>query len=351
MRWVTILGVALVTGALVAGGCAKRQSQAPRAAQPSPVAAATAESRVKEKPVPPLVQAVKDGDLAEVQALLEGGADTEVKARDSDPTALCWAAELGHVEIARVLLDQGADVHGRNWVGETPLHLATKGCHLEMVQLLLEYGADVAARSEFGGPPVEGPTKREIAELLMEHTEMKRAILNAAEDGDAAKIRELVAAGVDPDASYLADGQTPLHRAAREGQLEAMKALLELGADPNRGDNYGSTALHHAVCGDYRKHWDTGAPYHEAARVLVEHSANVNAAKERGVTPLHLAAARNDVQTAKLLLAHGADVNAKTTDGKATPLTFALEGACHPEVADVLREHGGKEEGYASMAG
>jgi hypothetical protein len=53
----------------------------------------------------------------------------------------------------------------------------------------------------------------------------------------------------------------------------------------------------------------------------------------------------------KLLLAHGANVNAKTRDGKATPLRFALEGACHPEAAEVLRKHGGVEGGQTIVAG
>jgi ankyrin repeat protein len=347
MRRTRVGELVVVVVVMSISGCARKTTPVVQTAKP----AGAGESRPNEQPIPALVQAVKDGDLAEVRALLDEGGDTEVKARDSDPTPLCWAAELGHLEIARALLDHGADVHGRNWVGETPLHLAARADQLEMAKLLLEYGADVAARSEFGGPPVEGPTKREIAELLMEHTEMKRAIFKAAEDGDAAKIRELVAAGADPNTSYVGVGRTPLHEAAAEGQLEAMKTLLELGADPNHADVYGATPLHRAAGGGRRKHWDTGAPHHEGARVLIDHGADVNAAKERGVTPLHLAAARNDVETAKLLLAHGAKVNAKTTDGKATPLTFALEGACHPEVADVLREHGGKEEGHAIMAG
>ena len=65
----------------------------------------------------------------------------------------------------------------------------------------------------------------------------------------------------------------------------------------------------------------------------------MNAAQvESGFTPLHEAALNGDIEFARLLLEHGADVNAKMKDGK-TPLTFAVEGG-QTEMASFLRERG-----------
>ena len=75
------------------------------------------------------------------------------------------------------------------------------------------------------------------------------------------------------------------------------------------------------------------------ASVLIPHGAKVNAAQaESGFTPLHEAALNGDSEFARLLLDHGADVNAKMKDGK-TPLTFAVQGG-QTEMAAFLRGRG-----------
>ncbi|NRB28689.1 MAG: ankyrin repeat domain-containing protein, partial [Roseibacillus sp.] len=79
----------------------------------------------------------------------------------------------------------------------------------------------------------------------------------------------------------------------------------------------------------------------EIVELLIAKGADVNAKfEDDGSTPLHLAAWKGHFETAELLIAKGADVNAKDKDGE-TPLNWAIKNK-HTETADLLRKHGGK---------
>ena len=106
--------------------------------------------------------------------------------------------------------------------------------------------------------------------------------------------------------------QTPLHLAAGQNMTEIVTLLLSYpGADPNVRYSSPSNA----------RHWESNAtPLHSAAgalsdnwgatQVLLAHGADANARTSNGGTPLHLASRSNDTETMKVLLAHGADINA-----------------------------------------
>ena len=153
----------------------------------------------------------------------------------------------------------------------------------------------------------------------------------AAERGDAAALRALVAAGADVNARD--NGYTPLVFAARAGDAEAVRALLDAGADPNARacDANGWTPLIHALHKRRR----------EAARALVERGADVNAragrcdepASQSGRTPLMYAAMYDDAKMVSFLLEHGADPRAET-DG-ANALTFVVGGAAVGKLEDI----------------
>ena len=122
-----------------------------------------------------------------------------------------------------------------------------------------------------------------------------------------------------------------IHDAARIGRIDAVKQHLAAGTDVNAKDVVGMTPLHRATYQGYK----------EIAELLIAKGADVNAkGGVNGGTPLHWAAEEGHKETAELLIAKGADVNAKEEDGY-TPLDAAIIND-ETETADLLRKHGGK---------
>ncbi|MDB4341827.1 ankyrin repeat domain-containing protein [bacterium] len=118
-----------------------------------------------------------------------------------------------------------------------------------------------------------------------------------------------------------------IHKAAGEGNIEAVKQHIAAGTDVNEKDDSEWTPLHRAALGGNK----------EIAELLIDKGAEVNAQSDGGWTPLHLGGTK---EVAALLIENGADVNAKANDGF-TPLDLAI-GGNHKETADLLRKHGGK---------
>ena len=116
-------------------------------------------------------------------------------------------------------------------------------------------------------------------------------LIDAVEDGDALKLKELLAVGADINVKDDRDGYSLLHFAAFYDDTEALKFLIDAGA-------------------------------------------NVNAKENEGRTPLHLAAERGNIESVELLLKAGSDINAKNEHGD-TALQMALNGF-QPEVVEVL---------------
>jgi hypothetical protein len=118
-----------------------------------------------------------------------------------------------------------------------------------------------------------------------------------------------------------------LFEAVKSGDAARVKELLRRGANPNARDEYGLCPLHYAP-------WNRRA---EVARVLLEHGADVNA-RALSMTPLHRAATFGNVEVARVLLEYGADVNAKDKKGW-TPLHIAATDG-HVGVVELLLERG-----------
>ena len=133
-------------------------------------------------------------------------------------TPLFIASEKGHLDIVKLLIDKGADVHAKDTFGKTALNLASQ--RLEIVKLLIEKGAEVNAKTKKGLTALVcagGTQKHEIIKVLLENK-----------------------ANVDVQNTSK---NTALHLAARVGKEETVKLLLAYGADVSIKNKRGQTAL------------------------------------------------------------------------------------------------------------
>jgi ankyrin repeat protein len=160
--------------------------------------------------------------------------------------------------------------------------------------------------------------KAEIANSLLSHRP-DLDIFEAATVGDAARIRDLAERDASVIDKVAQDGFHPLGLAAFFKRPEAVRALLDLGADVRPASkNGGFTALHSAVADD------AGAATKDIVRMLLDAGADPNAQSASGGTPLHTAAFTGDVPVIEMLLAAGASTD--IADKKAqTPLDYARE--------------------------
>ena len=160
----------------------------------------------------PVADAAMTGDIAAVRALLADGADVNA-AQGDGMTALHWAAERGHAELAEMLLYAGAVVEPVTRIGGyTPLHIAARTGSGSVALLLLDAGADPAATASG-----TGTTPLHLA----------------AAAGSAPLLTALIERGADPNAREDGWGQTPLMFAASANRADAIRALLAAGADPD----------------------------------------------------------------------------------------------------------------------
>jgi ankyrin repeat protein len=191
------------------------------AAEPEPVAAPAAAA---EPSVADLVEAAKVGDVAGLRRIVR--AKPELINRGDErfgATALHWAALADQIAAVEALIELGADVNVANRDGETPLQVAERGGRAEAVRVLSGAGRAPAATTA-------GPSLADLVE--------------AAKVGDVAGIRRIV--GENPYLLNRADerfGATPLHWAAVANQVDAVRTLVELGADVDRPNRDGETPL------------------------------------------------------------------------------------------------------------
>ncbi|HET9551518.1 MAG TPA: ankyrin repeat domain-containing protein [Anaeromyxobacteraceae bacterium] len=175
-------------------------------------------------------RAAYEGDTTQVRAYLAGGGAVDARGNDGGCdgcTLLHLAAVGGREEVARELLDRGADPNAVAGHGLTPLHYAAGGQSAGVVRLLLARGAtrSLEARDEWGNTP------------LLRAAGMARP----ASEPSPEIIEALAAAGADVNA-VTSKGNTPLHIAAYKGFAGTVRLLLSKGADPSRRNAAGETA-------------------------------------------------------------------------------------------------------------
>jgi ankyrin repeat protein len=141
------------------------------------------------------------------------------------------------------------------------------------------------------------------------------AVFAAAMQGDAAQLEALLTGNRSLASAVSTDGWTPLHLAAHFGRADAVRVLINKGADvaARSANAMANMPLHAAAAGRSA----------EVAKLLMERGAGPNARQNGGWTPLHAAAQNGDTELARALAEGGADVNIRA-DNQQTPLDLAL---------------------------
>ena len=303
-----------------------------------------------------LADAAETLDRAAMRTLLEQHADVNAPQPDG-MTALHWAALRDDFEIAKLLVEAKANVKATNRYDVAPLSLACQNGNTAIVELLLELGADPNTTLR-GGETVlmtasrtgkVGPVKALLSRGAMVDAKERRgqtALMWAAADGHADVVEALIKAGADFRTPLPDSGFTPLFFAAREGRTAVIRVLRIAGGDVNeamqpgkpsgKGPRTGTSALILAV---ENGHFDL-------ALALLEAGADPNDQRS-GFTPLHTltwvrkpsrgeddgdpsplgSGNLSSVQFIRNLVEHGADVNARLTNGKGGPGLFNKAGA------------------------
>jgi ankyrin repeat protein len=263
----------------------------------------TAEPREKWLPLGGLTAlefAARDGCAACIPALVEAGAD--INAPDQDGiTPLLSAIINGHYDAAGLLLEKGADPNLADRTGRTPLYSAV----------------------DFHTMPASNrPSPKEIDNEITSLEVIKGLLARGANVNAQLKQQQPYRTKLDRgDDTMLTTGTTPLIRAAKAGDLTAMKLLLEKGADAGLTTRNGVNALMAAAGVGTKEEDTTGrrktqADAIEAIRLCLEAGVDINAADSRGQTALHGAAfwGLNDV--VQFLAEKGARLDAKDRQGR-----------------------------------
>jgi uncharacterized protein len=270
-----------------------------------------------------------------MRRLLEYGAIALLSAAavfGANRSEVADAAMHGDKAQLRTLLDQKSDVNAPQVDGTTALHWAVEENELELTDLLIHAGARVSAANQAGATP----------------------LLLATENGNAAIVERLIMAGADPNAPLTKFGDTAIMMASRTGKVETVEVLLDRGAQVNAKESWGGTTA---------LMWAVSERHSDIVKLLIDRGADVNArsnivpsASGRGfegttpvaakpnqtieefasgwLTPLMFAARENDIESARLLIKAGANVNTVCGDGK-DALALALFNGSY-EVASFL---------------
>ncbi|QPJ60928.1 MAG: hypothetical protein G3M70_03090 [Candidatus Nitronauta litoralis] len=274
-----------------------------------------------------LMMVVNRGLISAVEKLVKLGADIHLVSLDYDKNALHMAAEAGHREIAEILLKNGAQIDKPDKNGVTALmHAAAKG-HSGVAELLLSRGADVNLYDNGGwsalhwnaGTPQSGT---ELTNLLIRY----RANVHAR--GSAPPLP-----GETERSTWYQTRKnkprdwTPLHLAAYNGQDKIVLEILQAGADPN------------ALTGNHQSPLSVGSRPGglESVLLLLNRGASANFPGQME-TPLHNAAASGALDVARVLIDHGADIEAKNPRGlKAWDLAMlSVDSQDHPVWSELL---------------
>jgi ankyrin repeat protein len=304
----------------------------------------TARTRLGEAPEPRLPCVNRTGCGSHGVGIIRGGLPERGK-RDPIPgemTPLMYAAREGRLDVARLLLEAGADVNAVDVNGIGPLLLAISNNHIEVARFLLDAGADFRTVDWYGRTPLWAAV--EMRNVDLHYTTFEHMVTPADREEILEFTRELLELGADPNIRirevpplrrwlYLLGGslawvdftgQTPFLLASLSGDVTVMRLLLEYGADPHIPTFEDTTPLMAAagvnwVVNQTYTEWDSLL---EAVELCWELGMDVNAVNSMGLTAVMGAANRGSNDIIEFLVQKGARLDVTDDEGR-TPLDWA----------------------------
>jgi ankyrin repeat protein len=317
----------------------------------------------------PLMVAAGNGNAAVIAPLLDSRANTQLRSSDG-ATVLMMAAASGSADVVGKLLDHGAEIDARDSSrGQTPLMFAAAANRAPVVKLLASRGAGLKLTSTTSPPPrlpriganpnapPQAPPKPppdDAVSLARAERRVGPSMLGgwaalhfAAREGHLDAARALIEAGADVDQPNDADKTTPLLTAIVNGHYDLAKLLIEKGADPNLANEDRLAPLYATVDMQFAPViWQPNPPtdqeqtsYLELMALLLDRGAFPNTRLKRklwfrpsdhddawtgtaGTTAFWRAAFATDVEAMRLLVGRGADHQIPSSEG-VTPLMAA----------------------------
>ncbi len=293
----------------------------------------------------PLHIAAARGSFPIAEVLLSGGADINATNTELN-TPLHAAIQNGRDEVSIFLIKNGADLNKHNALGYTPLHLAALHNRRAIAEELISKGADIESLSNQQYTPLglvaRSTESDEVAELLIQ----KRANINARDAAGRTPLNNAVLYSSDRIIDMLLDhkaeiGLEPrflrmmLSAAAQRGHLRSFQFVVEKGGkDLFKDDSYIQNLMRQAISGGSLEI----VKMLQARNIPLDVSADIE-----GLTPLH-DTAKNPRALAmiRFLIENGADVHARTNDGRSA--YNIAEASGNKEAMSLILKHGGAPE-------
>ena len=245
---------------------------------------------------------------------------------------LFTAIHRQNLEIAKLLIDAGADANHQNKHGESVLFAAIRCENLSLVQLLLSHGAD--ANHTFDNKKGKEITTYALAIQLNKPAIVDVLVSHGAKDRDVETLYSMLICNGRPEpkrGSQNHKEEGALFKAARLGSIVLVNQLLQCGTDVNSTENgYEERTALFAAC----ERSDI-----KMIKLLLDHNADVNHRNKYGDSPLHLVINGENTHEdiVRLLLDHGADVTRK---GYSSALACAIQNGWSLDIICLLLDHG-----------
>ena len=284
-----------------------------------------------EPPAPgAIADAARNRNMATVRSLLKPGVDASVvNAFGYDGTpALHWVVLVDDIETAKLLLAAGADPKLANRLGVTPLGIASTNGNADMIRILIKAGADANAPDSVGEPPLWAAVRSGSldavkaladanASLAFKDSAQQTTLMLAIREDRPNIVKYLVEKGLDVNAKTRT-GQTPAWVLPNSVPGFGHGVGIVRGGLPERGSRYlipgGLSPLLYAAR-DGRT---------ESAKILVAAGADLKETDPNGITPLLMSITNNHMETAQFLIDKGSDIHVVDWYGR-TPLWAAIE--------------------------